>query len=213
MLKNIFNFKSFTLSLSSSLLFYYSYKYNNEIKATESNLFTKTYIWGNGIYQAKPDGYVQFKNFEPKLIENFIGKDKPNMLKIYFGEHHEAGIDINGNAYLWNKHILNSNVEPENNDNIRNGIQIIDDSKEVVNISFTKGFAWVLRKNGDVYQWPISVKYDEENEENKQVKLGEKRKVSSLKDIIQITTGEDHFIALNKEGEVLSMGDDTYGIC
>lgn len=35
--------------------------------------------------------------------------------------------------------------------------------------------------------------------------------MASLKDIVQIATGNDHFVALNKEGDVMTMGDDTYG--
>ena len=38
---------------------------------------SKTYIWGNGIYQAKPGDYIQFKNFAPKIIKNFNGTDQP----------------------------------------------------------------------------------------------------------------------------------------
>lgn len=26
----------------------------------------KTYLWGNGYYQARPDALLQFKNFTPK---------------------------------------------------------------------------------------------------------------------------------------------------
>jgi alpha-tubulin suppressor-like RCC1 family protein len=58
---------------------------------------------------------------------------------------------------------------------------------------------------------PINIKIDNENEENQSVTIGTKRHVASLKKIVQIATGNDHFVALNNEGEVLTMGDDTYG--
>ena len=28
----------------------------------------EVYIWGNGVYQARPDALLQFKNFTPKKI-------------------------------------------------------------------------------------------------------------------------------------------------
>ena len=30
----------------------------------------QVYIWGNGIYQARPDALLQFRNFTPKKITN-----------------------------------------------------------------------------------------------------------------------------------------------
>jgi len=35
--------------------------------------------------------------------------------------------------------------------------------------------------------------------------------IKSLKDIKQIACGLDHVIFLNKQGEMLAMGDDTFG--
>jgi len=189
-----------------------SHSINPDPKSSPSKL-TKTFIWGNGHYQSKPDSYIQFKNFEPKLLETFLGENKVNMNKIYFGEHHEAGVDINGNAYIWTKHIQPSTKEREINDNERKGVRLLDDSKSVLQVAFTKGFVWTLRTDGTVFQWPIQVKYDDDQEEIKEVTIGESaRHVTSLKDIKQIATGVDHFVALTNKGEVYTMGDDTYGI-
>ena len=30
----------------------------------------EVYVWGNGVYQARPDALLQFKNFTPKKIQN-----------------------------------------------------------------------------------------------------------------------------------------------
>lgn len=134
------------------------------------------------------------------------------MNRIYFGEHHEAGIDSTGNAYIWLKHVQFSSKESDSNDNEREGVRLLDDSKEVVQIAFTKGFVWTLRRNGSVFQWPIQVKYDEDQEEVREVLIGESgRHVTSLKDVRQIATGIDHFVALTNKGEVFTMGDDTLG--
>lgn len=122
MFAKIFTPKKISLAFAASSFLLYSYTCKSE------NSQTKTFIWGNGNYQARPDAYVQFNNFEPKLIKSF-GGDKPNMRKIFFGDHHEGGIDTLGNAYLWKKHILNSSVEQEIDDNVRQEIINIDDSK------------------------------------------------------------------------------------
>lgn len=37
--------------------------------------------------------------------------------------------------------------------------------------------------------------------------------VKELSDIKQISTGTSHFLALSNSGEVLAMGDDTFGQC
>jgi len=41
----------------------------------------------------------------------------------------------------------------------------------------------------------------------------EPEKVEELKNIVEISAGERHAIALDKNGEVWSFGDDTYGQC
>lgn len=213
MYKNILNFKTFSFPLCTALAWlsysHYSQSFNKE---SEQKKLTKTFIWGNGKYFAKPDSFIQFKNFEPKLINSFLGADKINLTKVFFGEFHEAGIDNENNAYIWTKHSLSSSCEDGVNDNERNEVVLLDGSKDVLQIAFTKGFVWTLRKNGQVYQWPITVKFDEEGDEIQELKIGETpRHISSLSNIKQIATGADHFIALTNNGEVWSMGDDTYG--
>lgn len=41
----------------------------------------------------------------------------------------------------------------------------------------------------------------------------EKRTIKNLADIKQIACGHDHFVALDKNGAVYTMGDDTLGQC
>lgn len=210
--RRILNFKNLSVALCATLTWVSPSQSINPDQKTSSRL-TKTFIWGNGRYQSKPDSYIQFKNFEPKLIETFLGASNINMSRVFFGEHHEAGIDINGNGYIWPKHVQPSTKEREINDNERKGVSLLDNSGQVVQIAFTKGFVWTLRKDGSVYQWPVQVKYNEDREEIKEVNIGSAaRHVTSLKEIKQIATGVDHFVALNHKGEVFTMGDDTFGI-
>ena len=51
---------------------------------------TNVYVWGEG-YQVDPT--QDYSNFTPKKIQNFKGKDKPNVVDMAFGWYHEAYID------------------------------------------------------------------------------------------------------------------------
>ena len=43
--------------------------------------------------------------------------------------------------------------------------------------------------------------------------LGERRQINSLQDhhITQLATGQDHLMLLTDQGQVITLGDDTYG--
>lgn len=75
----------------------------------------EVYIWGNGTYQARPDALMQFKNYSPKKITNL----PDNLISLHFGEFFEAGIDKDGNLYLWSKHQMDANVDEQGKDNLR----------------------------------------------------------------------------------------------
>ena len=68
-----------------------------------------TYIWGNGYYQARPDAILQFKNFTPKLIKNL----PDNLKHIEFGEYYDAGVDDQGNLYIWDSQNIDANFIPD----------------------------------------------------------------------------------------------------
>lgn len=75
-------------------------------------------------------------------------------------------------------------------------------------------FLWVLKKDGTVHQFPMSYKKEEETGNIFDYQISnKKRQISSLKDIKQISSGIDHFVALDKSGRVFTMGDDTLGQC
>ena len=185
-----------------------------EEKARKAKL-TKSYIWGNGHYRPTHSGTMQFKNFEPKLIKSFLGEQNLNFLELNFGEHHEGGIDVKGNFYIWRKHKLEASFANSDNDMVRSGIIQLDNSENVKQICFSKGWAWALHNNGDVYRWAIkTIDEDESDGDDSDVKIevnpkGEK--VEVLKNISQIASGVDHFVALDKDGCVWTMGDDTLG--
>ena len=171
---------------------------------------TETFIWGNGIYQARPDAPISFKNFEPKLIKTFTGNKNVNLKEVAFGEYHEAGLDVNGNVYIWRKHVMDSAVE--NNDTERSDVQLLDSGKNTKQITFSKGFLWVLKENGEVFQYVINAKVGQTANEQQEIQIIQTpRKIAELKGIRQISTGDDHFAALDSNGDLWTMGDDTVG--
>jgi len=173
---------------------------------------TETFIWGNGIYQARPDAPISFKNFEPKLIKTFSGDKNVNLKDVAFGEYHEAGIGVDGNVYIWRKHVIDSAME--NKDNERADVQLLDNKKNTKQITFSKGFLWVLKENGEVFQYVINAKIGQTASEQQEVQIIQApRKIQELKGISQIATGDDHFAALDSNGDLWTMGDDTVGQC
>lgn len=183
-------------------------------KKEEKSKLTKSYIWGNGRYVPRENIPMQFKNFEPKLIKSFLGPNNLNFKEFNFGEYHEGGIDIKGNFYIWKKYRPDASISREE-DELRTDLIQLDNSGKVKQICFSKGWAWALHDNGDVYQWQLKALVEDENdidEENLKFEINKKgRKIEALKDVAQISTGDDHFAAVDKDGNVWTMGDDTFG--
>jgi len=191
--RNVLNFKS------------------KEVNSNQAhNKQTKTYIWGNGVYQARPDAAMRFRNFEPKLIRTFMGKGNINLREISFGENHEGGIDINGNAFIWKKHILDSSFSE--GDNERPEVMNLNENRDNKQLIFSSSLVWILKENGDVYQHTIIDQKEFKTELPIEVEvIKTPKKIEELKNIVQIATGEGHFVALDKDGFVWAMGDDTLG--
>ena len=128
-------------------------------------------MWGNGVYQARPDALLQFKNFQPKKITNL----PDNLTCLEFGEYYEAGIDQTGGLWIWRSQTMDSNLDKTNGniDNERKEVQQL--CKDAQEVKFTTGYIWVLNKKGRVYQYPIVKTFNEGQVSG--VKLGKAREV------------------------------------
>ena len=161
------------------------------------------HLWGNGKYEPRPghpEDILNFSNFKPKLIRNFKVEESPNLKSISFGENHEAAIDDKGDLYIWNKHVV-KNVKIEQIDDFHRDVKLLK-SDNFVQASFTKSVLFAVNSNGEVWQW----RFDKEAEP-------QARKIPNLTNIKKIATGFDHFAALDGNGQVWTMGDDTFGQC
>ena len=92
------NITFLTTSLFASTFIFKKY-------SCDENKKYQTYIWGNGYYQARPDAILQFKNFTPKLIKNL----PENLVHLEFGEYYDAGLDKNGNLFIWDSQNIDAN--------------------------------------------------------------------------------------------------------
>jgi alpha-tubulin suppressor-like RCC1 family protein len=162
------------------------------------------HLWGNGNYNPRPghsDDLLNFSNFFPKLIRYFSNETGPNLIKLVFGPYKEAGIDDKGKIYIWNKHILN-NVRLEEIDDEHRDVKPLNLTEKAVQLVFTNKILFALDNKGNVWQWRFDLTEDPEP-----------RKIPTLSNIHKIASGSGHFLALDKNGDVWSMGDDTYGQC
>ena len=69
----------------------------DEDKPFLQKINTNVYIWGEG-FQVDPT--QDYSNFTPKKIQQFKGKEKPNMVDVAFGWYHEAFIDSKGKLFV-----------------------------------------------------------------------------------------------------------------
>ena len=165
---------------------------------------TYLHMWGNGLYKPRlgyPNDIMNFENFTPKLIKNFSEPSSPQLTKLTIGSRFEAGIDANGQVHIWNKHIINS-VQLEGVDDEERTVRKLEFPEKAVDLKFVEKILFALDAKGNVWQW----RFDSEEE-------AKVRKIPSLSKIKKISSGNGHFVALDGEGQVWTMGDDTYGQC
>ena len=93
-----------------------------------------TYLWGNGVYQARPDQKISFDNFEPKKINNFAGENTIKMIS--FHEYFSAALTVKDKLIFWKSHELPSSHTFSVNDHERK-FEILYD-KPLKYIAFTK---------------------------------------------------------------------------
>jgi alpha-tubulin suppressor-like RCC1 family protein len=181
---------------------------------------TDVYIWGNGYVNNNTSVYTNFHPHRIKKYENTKKMDQipKDIIDISFGQHIGACIDKNNNLYAWREPKLNSEKEEGIDNHQRKDVRKLAEGLKVTSITFTYDKLFLLDKNGDVYFYNISI-HQPQSEEFFTTSLPEPEvaivenliHVKELKNIQQIATGKDHFIALDKHGKLYGMGDDSYG--
>jgi alpha-tubulin suppressor-like RCC1 family protein len=140
------------------------------------------------------------------------------VIDITFNEHLAACIDKNFNLFVWREPKLNSEKNKEIENHERNNIMRLAPNLKVTSAAFTKDKLFFLDKKGNVYFYNITVNQPQREEffasalPEPEVELNKNMiHIKELKNISLIATGKDHFIAVDKEGKVYGMGDDSFG--
>jgi len=182
---------------------------------------TDVYLWGNG-YQV--DMSLDYANFYPKKIKNFSGQDDPQIIIVKFGEFHEAYLDKNGKIHICQKHSLPSMKIQGTDDCQRSNMKMLEiKGRKITDMTFTHNRLFAITNKNEVYVWKINYELPEGSEGEDIFDMDtrdfvitmevEPIHITELKNIKEIASGTDHFIALDFEGNVWAMGDDTFGQC
>ena len=224
-MKYTFSKNKFLIALPLSMLIKHKdgrlYNFNefeNNIKKKMLNTKTDLFIWGNGY----ADDTSIYTNFHPHRIKKFTNNKNnklPNdIIDITFNEFYSAAIDKDFNVYVWKEPKLNAEKNFNIDNHTRDDIIKLDIKLKVVSAKFTKDRLFLLTSDGNVYMYLIDINYPKHNQFFEKlapepiVTLDINNiHVKELKNIVQIASGKDHLILLDKNGKLFGMGDDSFG--
>lgn len=213
----------FTKSIIKKALSAYTLKCYALTKEQRADLMSKptdVYVWGNGI---PVDVSLDYSNFYPKKISNFSSPDSPQIIIVKFGEFHEAYLDKQGKIHICKKHRLPSMKVTGYDDCYRENMKLLEIPKrKIMDMTFTQTRLFALTDKNEVFVWKINYSLPEGVETHGDISNHDTEdfivemtvdavQVQELKDIVEIASGTDHFLALDKHGDVWAMGDDTFG--
>ena len=141
-------------------------------------------------------------------------------IDIVFGEQLAVAIDKNNNLYSWKEPKLNSEKNSNIDNHQRNNILQLAKNYKVIQAAITKDKIFFITKDGGLYFINFKVTIPENKDNYFTIKSNEEKvsimsdkiiHVKELRNIRSISTGIDHIIALDKDGQIFGMGDDSYG--
>jgi alpha-tubulin suppressor-like RCC1 family protein len=189
--------------------------FDNSMKKKIMSTKTDFYLWGNGYINDTPN----YSNFHPHRIKELMTKDKipEDIIDIVFNDYMAAAIDKGFNLYIWKEPKLNAEKDGNTDNHVRKDVVKLG-NKKVIEARFTKDKLFVLAQDGNVYMYNINItipKHEEFFEKFAPEPIVELEQnlvhIKELSGITHIATGKDHFIALDKNGKLYSMGDDSFG--
>ncbi|MBQ8043678.1 MAG: hypothetical protein IJ272_05960, partial [Clostridia bacterium] len=147
--------------------------------------------------------------------------------KIAVGKNHTLALDINGYVYSFG---ANSNGQLGNGSNMDSGnVSKIEGLENIVKIAAYENMSMAINKDGELYVWggsytsvPTKIDfYSKVIDVSGQLILSEygtvwnlsnlAQKVSNLTNIVEITSGDSHNMALASDGTVYVWGNNSYG--
>jgi len=179
---------------------------------------TDLYIWGKGDVKSTS----VYTNFHPHKLKKLDGmKEIPNFIDIVFGEQIALAIDKNNNLWTWKEPKLNSEKNENVNNHERKQILQLAKNYKIVQAAITKDKIFFITKDGKLLFINYKVTIPENKDSYFTIKSNEEIinifddkiiHVKELSNIKSIAAGKDHIIALDKDGNMFGMGDDSYGI-
>ena len=126
------------------------------------------------------------------------------------GEGIEAGIDQQGRLYTWSPKTQLSYLEKATNDfATRENLKLV--ASNVKQAAFNRLGLWILLDSGSIQFRPVFNYKNKSGEVTKSDFMNKILNFNSMTDIVQISAGQEHVLALNKDGLVFCYGDDTLG--
>lgn len=194
--------------------------FGGESSSKTSELKSEVYAWGNGVRTERSEYLSSYPLFEPTKVASFDGKNNPCMKEIIFGKGTEGGIDFEGNLYVWPgvKQLSliavpeGAETQPVNEFASRTKIHKLASNVQKGGLVGNSAFA--LLKDGTVKKISLNIEAKRDNQAIFKDKLIHSEETFPLvKDIVDMSFGEDHILLLDKNGNVFAMGDDTLGQC
>lgn len=163
---------------------------------------------------------LQFYNKELFLeLNQEDPKNRFDFIDLAFNEYLCAAIDKKNNLYVWREPTLNAEKEKTINNHARIGIERLGSNHKVIEAKFTKDKLFFLNSKGEVYFYKIDIyqprsdDFFESSLPETQVQIHKDKliHIKEFKNIKMLATGKDHILALDKDGIVYGMGDDSFG--
>lgn len=180
---------------------------------SDSGLRTETIVWGNGQATDKSEYLGIYPVFTPTKLESLDGGVFPSLVKVFTADGVQGGVDGKGDLYAWPSYSVYSMVDDDLTGQLgqRRGAKKIGSG--VRKAVYCNQGIWILYQNGDVGRVQVNMK---RNRDSLPVKTYIADKVEMMnrgRSLIDLTAGDDHIVALDKDGLAYCYGDDTLGQC
>ena len=157
-------------------------------------------------------------DFNSELIKN-NQETHYNFIDISFNEYISAAIDKNFDLYAWREPKLNAEKEKNINNHLRIGITRLAENNKVIETKLTKDKLFFIDDKGDVYFYKINISqpksedFFESSLPEPEITIDSNNliKVKEFSNIKTLAVGKDHILALDINGVLYGMGDDSFG--
>jgi alpha-tubulin suppressor-like RCC1 family protein len=179
----------------------------------------KVYSWGGNVYGILGNGSTDTSTVPVEVADGSVDFTSKNITQVSCGQNHSLALDENGRVYSWGSNTYgilgngstnNSNVPVEVVDNLLN-----EDGNKIIKINAGFSHSLALGENGKVYSWGYNnngqLGDGTTNNRNVPVLVADGDINFRSKNIVQISSGGNHSLALDVGGKVCAWGYNNYG--